>query len=177
MKEYDVGYICTCIFSYLKVYFHGYAIEKEPYRILQRHFCKKKLPIVFLRFLVFFTVDILMTYSLFQYISASGFVRGRKWIRIECSSSHWWTYRYVLMIVVWLSIAAALSYGLGVAGTKNIVICDFGGGTFDVSVMNITEGQFKVFQSAIKEMNRYWVLEAITTWEVTISICYYIIIY
>lgn len=54
-----------------------------------------------------------------------------------------------------ISIAAALSYGLGVAGTKNIVICDFGGGTFDVSVMNITEGQFKVFQSAIKEMNRY----------------------
>ncbi|KAK8814258.1 hypothetical protein WA158_008218 [Blastocystis sp. Blastoise] len=40
--------------------------------------------------------------------------------------------------------AAALSYGLGVAGTKNVVICDFGGGTFDVSILHIHEGQFKI---------------------------------
>ena len=40
--------------------------------------------------------------------------------------------------------AAAMSYGLFIAGKKNVVVFDFGGGTFDVSVLSIDEGVFEV---------------------------------
>ncbi len=40
-------------------------------------------------------------------------------------------------------MAAATAYGLGVAGSKTVVVTDFGGGTFDVSVLSIVNGTFK----------------------------------
>ncbi len=40
--------------------------------------------------------------------------------------------------------AAALAYGLGVAGLKTFVVFDLGGGTFDVSVLRVNNGKFKV---------------------------------
>jgi molecular chaperone DnaK (HSP70) len=40
--------------------------------------------------------------------------------------------------------AAALAYGLGVAGAKTFVVFDLGGGTFDVSVLRVNDGTFKV---------------------------------
>lgn len=42
------------------------------------------------------------------------------------------------------STAAALSYGLLVAGTKNILVFDMGGGTLDMSVMTVSEGKCTV---------------------------------
>ncbi|OQR98297.1 hsp70, partial [Thraustotheca clavata] len=40
--------------------------------------------------------------------------------------------------------AAAMAYGLFVAGKKRVVVFDFGGGTLDVSVLLIDEGKFQV---------------------------------
>lgn len=40
--------------------------------------------------------------------------------------------------------AAALAYGLDKKGNKNIVVYDLGGGTFDVSVLEIGDGVFEV---------------------------------
>ncbi|EQC25517.1 hypothetical protein SDRG_16621, partial [Saprolegnia diclina VS20] len=40
--------------------------------------------------------------------------------------------------------AAAMAYGLFVAGTKRVVVFDFGGGTLDVSVLHIADGTFTV---------------------------------
>jgi len=40
--------------------------------------------------------------------------------------------------------AAAMAYGLFLAGTKLVVVFDFGGGTLDVSLMQIQEGKFEV---------------------------------
>ncbi len=40
--------------------------------------------------------------------------------------------------------AAALAYGLGKTGSKKIAVYDLGGGTFDVSVLDITDGVFEV---------------------------------
>lgn len=40
--------------------------------------------------------------------------------------------------------AAAMAYGLFVAGTKVVVVFDFGGGTLDVSLMSIQDGKFEV---------------------------------
>lgn len=40
--------------------------------------------------------------------------------------------------------AAAMAYGLFVAGTKIVVVFDFGGGTLDVSLMSISDGRFEV---------------------------------
>ncbi|DBA05410.1 TPA: hypothetical protein N0F65_007572 [Lagenidium giganteum] len=40
--------------------------------------------------------------------------------------------------------AAAMAYGLFLAGTKKVVVFDFGGGTLDVSLMSISEGRFEV---------------------------------
>lgn len=40
--------------------------------------------------------------------------------------------------------AAAMAYGLFVAGTKLVVVFDFGGGTLDVSLMSIQDGRFEV---------------------------------
>jgi molecular chaperone DnaK (HSP70) len=40
--------------------------------------------------------------------------------------------------------AAAMAYGLFVAGTKIVVVFDFGGGTLDVSLMSIQDGRFEV---------------------------------
>lgn len=42
------------------------------------------------------------------------------------------------------STAAAMSYGLLVAGTKNVLIVDIGGGTLDLTVLNINDGVHKV---------------------------------
>lgn len=43
------------------------------------------------------------------------------------------------------STAAAMAYGLFVAGTKNVMVFDIGGGTTDVTIMNIMNGQsFKI---------------------------------
>src|ERR1700738_242452 len=45
--------------------------------------------------------------------------------------------------------AAALSYGFGRAMTKTIAVYDFGGGTFDVSILEIGDGSvFKVLSTA-----------------------------
>ncbi len=40
--------------------------------------------------------------------------------------------------------AAALAYGLGHAGTERIVVLDFGGGTFDMTVLEISNNVFEV---------------------------------
>jgi molecular chaperone DnaK len=40
--------------------------------------------------------------------------------------------------------AAALAYGLDKSGTKTIVVYDLGGGTFDVSILEIGDGVFEV---------------------------------
>ncbi len=40
--------------------------------------------------------------------------------------------------------AAALAYGLDKEGTKTIVVYDLGGGTFDISILEIGEGVFEV---------------------------------
>ncbi|OQR91707.1 hsp70-like protein [Achlya hypogyna] len=40
--------------------------------------------------------------------------------------------------------AAAMAYGLFVAGAKRVVVFDFGGGTLDVSVLHIDNGTFQV---------------------------------
>lgn len=40
--------------------------------------------------------------------------------------------------------AAAMAYGLFIAGHKQVLVFDFGGGTLDVSLMRIDEGKFKV---------------------------------
>ena len=49
-------------------------------------------------------------------------------------------------------MAAATAYGLGVAGSKLVVVVDFGGGTFDVSVLSIVDGTFEAL--AIGGSNR-----------------------
>jgi Fe-S protein assembly chaperone HscA len=40
--------------------------------------------------------------------------------------------------------AASLAYGLGQMATGNVAVYDFGGGTFDISVLSIKEGIFEV---------------------------------
>lgn len=40
--------------------------------------------------------------------------------------------------------AAAMAYGLFVAGSKIVVVFDFGGGTLDVSLLSIDDGRFEV---------------------------------
>jgi molecular chaperone DnaK len=40
--------------------------------------------------------------------------------------------------------AAALAYGVNTGANKNILVYDFGGGTFDVTVLNIDDGVFEV---------------------------------
>nr|CCA22305.1 hsp70like protein putative [Albugo laibachii Nc14] len=40
--------------------------------------------------------------------------------------------------------AAAMAYGLFIAGKKQVLVFDFGGGTLDVSLMQIHEGRFRV---------------------------------
>lgn len=40
------------------------------------------------------------------------------------------------------STAAAMSYGLFVAGSKTVLVFDMGGGTTDVTIMRIEDGQF-----------------------------------
>ncbi len=44
--------------------------------------------------------------------------------------------------------AAALAYGLDTSREGNVVVYDLGGGTFDVSVLKITQGVFKVVATA-----------------------------
>ncbi|MBX7246459.1 MAG: molecular chaperone DnaK [Candidatus Sumerlaeaceae bacterium] len=43
--------------------------------------------------------------------------------------------------------AAAMAYGLGREGTERVVVYDFGGGTFDVTVLEITDNTFEVLTS------------------------------
>lgn len=42
------------------------------------------------------------------------------------------------------STAAAVAYGLFVAGTKNVLVFDCGGGTTDLTLLRVCEGQFEV---------------------------------
>lgn len=44
--------------------------------------------------------------------------------------------------------AAAMAYGLDKSGNKNVLIFDCGGGTFDVSILNIDDGVFEVLATA-----------------------------
>ncbi|KAG2387537.1 hypothetical protein C9374_001131 [Naegleria lovaniensis] len=44
--------------------------------------------------------------------------------------------------------AAAIAYGLNKKGERNVLIFDLGGGTFDVSILNIEEGVFEVKATA-----------------------------
>lgn len=44
--------------------------------------------------------------------------------------------------------AAAMAYGLDKSGNKNVLIFDCGGGTFDVSILNIDDGVFEVMATA-----------------------------
>lgn len=46
------------------------------------------------------------------------------------------------------STAAALSYGLLVAGSKRVLVFDMGGGTLDLTVMAIREGSCQVLATA-----------------------------
>ena len=46
------------------------------------------------------------------------------------------------------STAAAMSYGLLVAGTKTVIIFDMGGGTTDVTILHISDGTSKVLATA-----------------------------
>ena len=40
--------------------------------------------------------------------------------------------------------AAALAYGLNIADSQTILVFDLGGGTFDVSILEMDEGVFEV---------------------------------
>ena len=44
--------------------------------------------------------------------------------------------------------AAALSYGLGRADDKTIAVYDLGGGTFDISILDVRQGVFRVLATA-----------------------------
>ena len=44
--------------------------------------------------------------------------------------------------------AACLAYGENKAGEQNILVFDLGGGTFDVSILNVAEGVFEVKATA-----------------------------
>ena len=44
--------------------------------------------------------------------------------------------------------AAAIAYGLDKGGESQIIICDLGGGTFDVSLLSIDDGVFEVLATA-----------------------------
>jgi molecular chaperone DnaK len=44
--------------------------------------------------------------------------------------------------------AAALAYGLGRSGSERIVVYDLGGGTFDVSILEMNEGVFEVLSTS-----------------------------
>ncbi len=50
----------------------------------------------------------------------------------------------VQVTIVEEPVAAAISYGLKNGGDKNLLIYDLGGGTFDVTVVRITNGEFEV---------------------------------
>jgi molecular chaperone DnaK len=44
--------------------------------------------------------------------------------------------------------AAALAYGLGKTGIERIAVYDFGGGTFDISILEINDGVFEVLSTS-----------------------------
>jgi molecular chaperone DnaK len=44
--------------------------------------------------------------------------------------------------------AAALAYGLGRSGSERIAVYDLGGGTFDVSILEITDGVYEVLSTS-----------------------------
>ena len=44
--------------------------------------------------------------------------------------------------------AAALAYGLGKAGVERIAVYDLGGGTFDISILEMNEGVFEVLSTS-----------------------------
>ncbi|MDT7603192.1 MAG: molecular chaperone DnaK [Acidobacteriota bacterium] len=44
--------------------------------------------------------------------------------------------------------AAALAYGLGRSGSERIVVYDLGGGTFDISILEISDGVFEVLATS-----------------------------
>ncbi|MGH9942395.1 MAG: molecular chaperone DnaK, partial [Pyrinomonadaceae bacterium] len=44
--------------------------------------------------------------------------------------------------------AAALAYGLGRAGSERIAVYDLGGGTFDVSILELSDGVFEVLSTS-----------------------------
>ena len=43
--------------------------------------------------------------------------------------------------------AAAIAYGLNKEDNHNIAVYDLGGGTFDISILKITKGIFKVLST------------------------------
>src|SRR5690606_19608672 len=43
--------------------------------------------------------------------------------------------------------AAAMAYGLGKDANERVAVYDFGGGTFDLTVLDISEGTFEVLTS------------------------------
>uniref|UniRef100_A0A2K5ILM3 Stress-70 protein, mitochondrial n=1 Tax=Colobus angolensis palliatus TaxID=336983 RepID=A0A2K5ILM3_COLAP len=58
-------------------------------------------------------------------------------------------------VIIVLSTAAALAYGLDISEDKVIAVCDLGSGTFDISILEIQKAVFEaLLQHIVKEFKR-----------------------
>jgi molecular chaperone DnaK (HSP70) len=75
------------------------------------------------------------------------------------------------------STAAAMAYGVGVAGQKRIVVYDLGGGTFDVSILDVNDGNFQVVAMGGNEFLGGNDIDDLLLRHVLIKICHALNIY